>query len=134
MLVFSRGSYLLYRQQNLPDTYTAHSKASKLPEIIVGDDLLHIPPSVLTSVAVLGEISLRSPRKLFIFIIRKFFFMIKVSKKQFNLILKKASLVLTAQINVNHVRVDSRCCSQTTGKLYPAKHHTNISNAQASLQ
>ena len=46
-----------------------------------------------SSVAVLAEISLRSPRKLFIFIIKQYIFRIKVSKKQFNLILKEASLV-----------------------------------------
>ena len=34
-----------------------------------------------TSVAVLAEISLRSPRKLFIFIIKKIIYRIKVSKK-----------------------------------------------------
>ena len=34
-----------------------------------------------TSVAVLAEISLRSPRKSFIFIIKKYIYRIKVSKK-----------------------------------------------------
>ena len=46
-----------------------------------------------SSVAVLAEIPLRSPRKLFIFIIKKFFFRIKVSKKNDNLILKKEALL-----------------------------------------
>ena len=36
---------------------------------------------VMTSVAVLAEISLRSPRKLFIFIIKHIMYRIKVSKK-----------------------------------------------------
>ena len=46
-----------------------------------------------TSVAVLAEIPLRSPRKLFIFIIKKYIYRIKVSK--INLILKKKSLSRT---------------------------------------
>ena len=36
------------------------------------------------SVAVLAEISLRSPRKLFIFIIKKYFYRVKVSKNKIN--------------------------------------------------
>ena len=42
-----------------------------------------------TSVAVLAEISLRSPRKLFIFIIKKYIYRIEVSKNQFILFWKK---------------------------------------------
>ena len=45
------------------------------------------------SEVVLAEISPRSPRKLFIFIMCKNIFWIKVSKKLFNLILKKTSLL-----------------------------------------
>ena len=44
------------------------------------------------SVAVLAGLSLRSPRKLFFFFIKKYFYRIKVSKKIINLILKKTSL------------------------------------------
>ena len=48
------------------------------------------------SVAVLAEILLSSPWKLFIFIIKKYVYRIKVSNKTDNWILKKASL-LTAR-------------------------------------
>ena len=48
--------------------------------------------SNICSVAVLAEISLWSPRKLFIFIIKKIIYRIKVSKKINYLILKKTSL------------------------------------------
>ena len=47
---------------------------------------------VTHSVAVLDEISLRSPRKIFSFIITMYIYRIKVSKNN-NLILKKTSLV-----------------------------------------
>ena len=52
----------------------------------------------LTSVAVLAEISIRSPRKLFIFNIKKYIFRIKVSRKK-TLILKKKTLQLTCSLN-----------------------------------
>ena len=44
---------------------------------------------VWTSISVLAEISLRSPRKLFSFIIKKYIYRIKVSKKIYYLISKK---------------------------------------------
>ena len=44
------------------------------------------------SVAVLAEISLRSPRKIFIFTIKKYIYRIKVSGEKIVLILKKTSL------------------------------------------
>ena len=44
------------------------------------------------SASFLAELSVRSPRKLVIFIIYKNIFWIKVSKKYFNLILKKEAL------------------------------------------
>ena len=44
------------------------------------------------SVAVVAERSLRSPRKLFIVIIKKYVCRIKVSKNKIDLILKKTSL------------------------------------------
>ena len=50
---------------------------------------------IYTSVAVLAEIPLKSPRKLFIFIIKKYIYRIKVSKKTNYLILKKTSLIYT---------------------------------------
>ena len=37
--------------------------------------------ALTTSAAVLAEISLKSPRKIFVFIIKKFIYRIKVSKK-----------------------------------------------------
>ena len=49
----------------------------------------------VTSVAVSAEILLRSPRKIFIFIINKYFYRIKVSQKKINLNLKKTSLPRT---------------------------------------
>ena len=45
--------------------------------------------SLIFSVAVLAEIPLRSPRKLFIFIIKIYIYRMKVSKKTINSILKK---------------------------------------------
>ena len=51
---------------------------------------------VTDSVAVLAEISLRSPRKILIFHIKKSIFRIKVSNKKIILILKKTSLVTDA--------------------------------------
>ena len=56
----------------------------------VQDELIH-SRALLPSVAVLAEISLRSPRKLFVFIIKKIIYRIKVSKNIINLILKKTS-------------------------------------------
>ena len=48
----------------------------------------------LTSASVLAEISVRSPQKLFIFIIQKNLFRIEVSGKICHLILKKEALAL----------------------------------------
>ena len=45
----------------------------------------------------IAEISVRSPRKLFIFIIEKYICRMKVSKKNNNLILEKTSLLSTAE-------------------------------------
>ena len=49
---------------------------------------------LLCSASFLAEISVSSPRKLFIFIIQKILFWIKVSKKTFYFILKKEALLL----------------------------------------
>ena len=46
-----------------------------------------------TSVAVLAEISLRSPRKISIFTIKKYILWIEVSRKTLELFLEKKSLV-----------------------------------------
>ena len=48
----------------------------------------------LLSASFLAEISVRSLRKIFIFIIYKYIFRVKVSKKIFHLILKKEALSL----------------------------------------
>ena len=48
---------------------------------------------IQASVAVLAELSLRSPQKLCIFIIKKNIYRIKVSQNKNNLILKKTSLI-----------------------------------------
>ena len=68
----------------------------------------------LSSVAVLAEISLSSPRKLFIFTIKKYFYWIKVSKKK--RILKKTSLdlrciLLSAFLDpcARHAEYDTSC-------------------------
>ena len=45
------------------------------------------------SASFLAEVSVRSPRKLFIFIILKNIFWIRVSKKKNNLILKKEAVM-----------------------------------------
>ena len=50
------------------------------------------PAESTAIVAILAEISLRSPPKIFIFIIKECIFRIKVSKKLSNLILEKSSL------------------------------------------
>ena len=60
----------------------------------VSDDKKPLVETEQTSDAVLAEISLRSPRKLFICIIKKIINRIKVSKKTFDLILNEASLHL----------------------------------------
>ena len=52
----------------------------------------NVPARGMTSVAVIAEISLRSPRKIVSFIIWIFIFRIEVSKSKFNLILEEASL------------------------------------------
>ena len=50
-----------------------------------------------------AKISLRSPQKSFIFIIKKYCFWMKVSRKAFNLALKKASQSETREGKVNQV-------------------------------
>ena len=54
-------------------------KKEALPATVFNSDtvLIHV---LLTSVAVLAEISLRLPRKVFTFIIKKYVYSIKVSK------------------------------------------------------
>ena len=51
---------------------------------------------VIISASFLAEISIRSPRKIFIFIIYKNVFWIKVSRKVCDLILKTEALVILA--------------------------------------
>ena len=67
----------------------------------------------ITSEVFLAEISLRSPRKLFIFIIYKNIFRIKVSKKTFYLILKKTSLPIT-RLKTGHGPLGTRRQTLTT--------------------
>ena len=59
---------------------------------------------ILFSVAVLAEISLRSPRKLFIFIINKYICRIKVSKNKSDLILK----INFTDLVVSHTELEMR--------------------------
>ena len=59
-------------------------------------------PSVRTSASFLAEISVRSPRILFVFIIYENTFWIKVSKKTFYLLLKTAALVRASCSVWNH--------------------------------
>ena len=49
---------------------------------LLGSGYVSVGTSIRSSVAVLAEISFRSPRKIIIFIIQKYINRIKVSKKQ----------------------------------------------------
>ena len=72
----------------------------------------------VSSVAALAEVSLRSPLKLFIFIIRKYIYRIKVSKINNDLILKKTSLVVSATTKSSllaFVQVPARLRESTRG-------------------
>ena len=56
--------------------------------------------SVIRSVTVLAETSLRSPRKLFIFIIKKYIYRMKVSKFNFMPFWKKTLVIQYAILDV----------------------------------
>ena len=53
---------------------------------------------IAVSVAVLAELSLRSPRKLFIFIIKKIYLSDQSIQKLINLILKKSPLIAVSDV------------------------------------
>ena len=63
------------------------------------------PEPIVISVAVLAEISLRSPRKLVFFIIKKIYLQDQIIQKQINLILKTASLIVMCEVRY------ARACS-----------------------
>ena len=77
-----------------------------------------------------AEIPLRSPRKLFISIIKKYIFRIKVSKKINNLILKKRTLVECGGLLLAHPRVSTQSCvpSQTLKFVRENKQAHDLEN------
>ena len=65
---------------------------------------------VRSSASFLAEVSVRSPRKLFIFIIYRNIFRIKLSKKTFHLILKKEALVRSVVLAVMYTFTKAALC------------------------
>ena len=82
------------REQTLPNPWecsTGRFRTWFHPTLPPANASVH--RTVQVSVAVLAEIPLRSPQKIFIFIIKKIICWVKVSKNKNNLILEKTSLV-----------------------------------------